>query len=62
MRSPIFPYPHQYFLLSLSFFFLIFYYVAAHRLPLVAASEGYFLAAVCGLLTAMASPVVERGL
>ena len=61
MRSLIFPYPHQHFLLSLSFLKkFIFHYVAAHRLPLVAASEGYFLVAVCGLLIAMASVVEHR--
>ena len=36
-------------------------FIAVHRLSLVAASRGYSLVAVCGLLTAVAS-LVEHGL
>lgn len=47
------------------FFFLIllhWVFVTAHRLPLSAASGGTSLVAMCGLLLAIAPPVVEFGL
>ena len=37
-------------------------FVAAHGLSLIAASEGYSLTAVCGLLIAVASLAVEHRL
>ena len=37
-------------------------FTVAHRFSLVAASRGYSLVAVCGLLIVLASLVVEHGL
>ena len=52
--------------LCLSLFFVYFWlcliFIAVCRLSLVAASRGYSLVAVCGLLTVAASLVVEHGL
>ena len=55
---------------KLPFIFLVFIYlfwlcwvsVAAHRRSLVVVSGGYSLVAVCGLLIAVVSLVVEHGL
>lgn len=55
----------KFYLFVLFFFFLIllhWVFVTAHRLPLSAASGGTSLVAMCGLLLAIAPPVVEFGL
>ena len=44
------------------YFWLYWVFIAACELSLVVASRGYSLIAVCRLLTAVASPVVEHGL
>ena len=44
------------------YLWLCWVFTVAHRLPLVAASRGYSLVAVCGLLIAVASLAVEHRL
>ena len=43
-------------------FWLLWVFVAIHRLSLVAVSEDYCLAGVCGLLIVVASLVLEHRL
>ena len=50
------------FFLRFIYFWLHWVFVAVHRLSLVAASGGYFLVAVLGLLIAVAFLVAEHGL
>ena len=45
------------FLFLFLFFWLLWVFIAAHGLSLVAESGGYSLVVVCGLLIAVASPV-----
>ena len=47
---------------GLFYFWLSWVFTAAHKLPLVAESGGYSLAAVHGLLIVVASLVAEHGL
>ena len=51
-----------YYLLHFYLFVAVVVFVAVSRLPLVAASRGSSLAVVCGLLSLLASLVVELGL
>ena len=49
----------------LKFYLLLFWlhwvFIAVHGLSLVSVSRGYSLVVVCGLVSAIASPVVEHG-
>ena len=47
---------------GLFYFWLSWVFTAAHKLPLVAASGGYSLVTVHGLLIVVASLVAEHGL
>ena len=62
MRSSNHSLSRSLFLFLLVYFWLLCVFIAGFRLPLLAASRGYSLVAMHGLLIVVASLVAEHGL